>query len=158
MSREGMKAAQEHGEQLPSFPDQPSAELALFGRRDELIRQLTAAADRSTTFSADFSPESLKSLEKWYFELWETKSFSALGTERAEFERWMAMYFGEVMVRNAPDFEWVVEEYSFAQGKYSIGVRKPLLAIMLGRYTDLYARRSNKRKQSVWREYRQYAG
>ena len=152
-----MKAAVEHGERLPSFSDQRSAELALFSRRDELIRQLTAVAGGSTTFSADFSPESLKSLEKWYFELWDTQSFSAVGVERAEFEKCMAMYFGEVMVRNVPEFKWVVDEYAFQPGKYEMGVQKPLSTIMLGRFTDLYSRRNNKRRQSVWREYKQYA-
>ena len=70
MSRAGMEAARQHGALLPSFANQAEAEKALFAERDALIRDLTAAAARST-FEPDFEPESLKGLEAWYFRLWE---------------------------------------------------------------------------------------
>jgi hypothetical protein len=157
MTRQGMEAAAEHGQKLPTFPDLGSAESALCHQRDELIRRLTEAALESTTFSADFRPESLKELEKWYFELYVSHSFGAIDMSCDDFERSMAMYFGEVLVRNEADFDWVVSEYAFEAGKYEIGVAKPLLSIMLRQFTDLHARTNNKRQQSIWRDYRQYA-
>jgi hypothetical protein len=157
MSREGVKAAVEHGRRLPAFPDLHSAELALYQRRDELIRKLNEAAGGSTVFDPDLSPESLKSLEEWYFSLWDSESFDATGMDREEFECSMAMYFGELLVRNVPEFEWTVAEYAWQAGKYEIGVRKPLVSVMFRGFSDLHARPNNKRQQSIWREYQQYA-
>ena len=152
-----MKAALEHGRALPSFPDQRTAETTLYRLRDERLQKLTDAATHSTTFSADCSPESLKALEAWYFELWDSKSFDAIGIDRKEFECCMGAYLGEVFVRNAPGFNWCVEEFPFEPGKYQLGVRKPLVVIMTPGFADLYASLRNKRRQRVWREYQQYA-
>lgn len=153
MSRQGMKAALEHGRQLPEFLDVKTAKIELFRLRDQLIHKLTNAAQFSDTFSADFSPDSLKEIEKWYFELWESKSFGEIGIERELFERCISMYYGEVIVRNAPEFEWFVEEFVFMPGRYEIGVRKDMASLALRREIDLYARTDNKRQQSIWREF-----
>ena len=156
MSRQGMQAALEYGRNLPSFSDQKTAESELFRQRDKIIREIIDAAGYSDLFAADFRPESLKSLEKWYFILWESDSFDQIGMTREQFERCISMYFGEVIVRNSSEFEWFVDEYAFIPGRYVLGVRKEMVSLTLTRETDLYARRDNKRKQSIWREYRRW--
>jgi hypothetical protein len=156
MSRQGMKAALEYGQQLPAFPDRKSAEIKLFQLRDKLIRQITDAAAGTDLFLADYSPESLKALEKWYFELYDTKSFKKIGLDRKIFEQSMSMYYGEVIVRNNPDFRWYIEEYAFIPGRYEMGVRSKIISLSMGRAADLYARTGNQRKQSLWREYRRW--
>ena len=69
----------------------------------------------------------------------------------------MAMYVGETVVRNNQQFEWFVSEYVFEPGKYEIGVRKPSFAWMFRGFGNLYSRPNNKRRQSIWREFKQYA-
>lgn len=156
MSRKGMKAALEYGKRLPEFPDHQSAETDLFQLRDQLIKEISDASLQSDIFSPDFSPESLKSLEKWYFILWETDSFRKTGMDRKHFERCMAMYKGEVYVRYSSEFEWFVSEYAFLPGRYEIGVKKHLVSIMINRETDLYKRADNIRQQSLWIEFQKW--
>ena len=134
----------------------PDAERTLYDQRDQLLRWLTTLSPGSSTFLADFSPGSLKDLERWYLELLEGAGFGSLRTDPETFQRAIAMYMGEVLVRNAPPFEWFVTEYAFEAGRYEIGVRRPLYAVMLTRLSPA-PRSRNKRGQSLWREYRQHA-
>jgi hypothetical protein len=155
MSKYGLKIAKEFGKKLPEFPNYQEAERHLFAWRDEHLALLERIAEHSTSFIADYSAASLKKLEAWYFELWENNSFEKLQINRETFERCMSFYFGEVANRNG-SAKWIVEEYAFGRGKYEIGVRSGLTTIMLGRFTDLFETPSNKRRQSIYRQYQQY--
>ena len=126
----------------------------LLGERDELLRKLTELSRESEAFSPDSSTESLKNLEHWYFELLEGAGFHSIGTDEETFERATAMYFGEVLVRNVPAFKWFVTEFAFERGRYEIGVRRPLLDLMLYRLAPA-PRERNRREQSIWRRYQQ---
>jgi hypothetical protein len=64
----------------------------------------------------------------------------------------MAMYLGQVLVGNVPEFEWFVTEFAFERGRYEIGVRRPLFELMLSRQS-FPPRERNKREQSMWRMY-----
>jgi hypothetical protein len=152
MTRAGLLAAKLFGSRLPTYRDLAHAERALLSRRDELLRELVARSRLASSFRPDFTPESLKELERWYFELNDGPGVRSLGTSEETFERAMAMYLGEVLVRNVPEFEWLVTEFAFEQGRYEIGVRRPLFALMLSRQT-FPARERNKRAQSMWRTY-----
>lgn len=99
---DGLRAAKLFGSQLPAFRGNAEAERALYGERDELVRKLTELSRRSAVFRPDFSPESLKDLEHWYFELLEGGGFHSIDTDEETFERAIAMYLGQVLVRNAP--------------------------------------------------------
>jgi hypothetical protein len=156
MSRAGLIAARLFGRKLPTFRDLAEAEHALLARRDELLRTLVELSRQSSDFSADLSPESLRALERWYFELRDGPGFTSIGVDEETFERAMAMYLGEVLVRNAPPFEWFIDEFAFEPGRYEIGVRRPLVAVMLSRLAPDPPER-NKRQQSIWRMYRQYS-
>jgi hypothetical protein len=157
MTRAGMKAALEHGKRLQAFASVEAAERELFRRRDELLDLLAELARRDTVFMADYSPESLKSLERWYFLIWECGGFDTLSIGRELFEQCMAMYYGEVAVRNISSVEWIVADFPFTPGKYQIGISNGNGAVMRSRFTDLYRQPNNKGRQSIWREYRQFA-
>jgi hypothetical protein len=157
MSKQGTKAATEFGRDLPRYPNQQEAERDLFARRNRLLASLVDAASKTREFKPDFSPESLKDLESWYFDLVGKTAFSETGLERHSFEEAISMYLGEILVRNRPPFEWFVQEFAFTPGAYEIGVRRPLYSLMLSKHRDLTARPNNKRRQSLWNEYRQHA-
>jgi hypothetical protein len=130
MSLFGLKVAKQFGEKLPSFKNQAEAETILFKQRNENLRQLLEMAKTPDFFAPDFTPESLKPLEQWYFELYEFNGFSKFATTRERFESCMAAYFGEVVIRNCPDARWIVREFAFESGKYEIGVQKKPLDFM----------------------------
>jgi len=154
MSRQGRKAALEYAESLPSFRSISEAELSLFKLRDDL-RDKILNISSICGITLDFSPESLKSLEKWYFDLCRSDGFKKLGITQEVFERCMGFYEGFVYTENDPEFKWIVEKNLHIEGKYQIGVRKGLLTIILGRETC--SSRNNKRMQSIYRAYKKYS-
>ena len=157
MSRFGLKIAKLFGRDLPAFKSRSEAEEELYKFRDARLQKIEKVSQMSEEFLADHSAESLKTMEKLYFDLFESNDFSRIDSTRQEFEECMAMYYGEVFVRNVSDSDWIVEEYVFEKGKYEIGIRKDDLTIALRRFTDHYKKPDNKRKQSIWREYKRYS-
>ena len=156
MSKAGLRAATLFGSKLRVFRGLEDAERALYAERDDLIRKLLELSRHSASFRPDYSPESLKSLEHWYFELLGGGGFRSIGTDQETFEQAIAMYLGEVLVRHAPPFEWFVAEFAFESGHYEIGVRQPLYEVMLSRLVPA-PRERNRREQSIWRAYRKHA-
>jgi hypothetical protein len=157
MSDVGLRAARSFGSKLPAFRDLAEAERALYAERDELVRKLTELSRGSAAFRPDFSPESLKDLEHWYFGLVEGGALHSIQTDDETFERAMAMYLGEVLVRHAPPFGWFVTEFAFERGRYEIGVRRPLYQVMLSRLSPAPHER-NRRELSIWRTYLKHRG
>ncbi|MEM4204400.1 MAG: hypothetical protein QXS54_10070 [Candidatus Methanomethylicaceae archaeon] len=155
MSRQKHKIALQHGERLPSFSNLEDAERYWYAFRDKHLAHLLEIARQSPDFHPDYTPESLKQLEHWYFSLCETDSFHFTGTTRETFEVCMAMYFGETVVRNTRA-RWIVQEYFLASGKYELGLQKDSMTIALYRYTEPFLAISNKRKQSLFRAYKKY--
>ncbi|HOX60209.1 MAG TPA: hypothetical protein PLC99_25310 [Verrucomicrobiota bacterium] len=154
-----LRIAKLFGQRLPAFPTKAEAEAHLFSQRDERLRHIIELAPHSAgVFAADFTPNSLKGLESWYFILRESDSFGSLGITCEEFERCMAMYYCETAVRNNPDAQWVVQEYAFERGKYEMGVAKGGTYYMRMRFTDHYKQPNNKRRQKIFRDYQQYYG
>lgn len=156
MSRAGRRAANDHGKTLPRYGSQEEAERALYAQRDLLLGQLRTAAAASPSFHFDFTPESLKTLERWYFDVRERETFAKDSLSRETLERCMAMYLGEVIVKNHATFRWVVREFPFVPGTYEIGVERGTLAVMLTRLGDVHTRPNNKKRESIWREYRRW--
>ena len=156
MSLFGLKVAKQFGGKLPSFKSQNEAEAFLFQQRDERLQLLLESAKNTNIFATDFSQESLKNLESWYFALWESSGFDKLRITREEFESCMASYFGEVVVRNHSDAKWVVQEFAFQNGRYEIGVQRRLGTVMLSRFTDHYKQPNNKRRQNLFKMYQKY--
>lgn len=156
MSRAGRRAADELGRSLPRYGSQAEAEQALFAQRDVLLERLRVAAAASQAFRCDFTPESLKTLERWYFDARERNMLAEYGLSPETCERCMAMYLGEVIVRNHAAFHWVVREFPFARGRYEIGVDRGTLAVMLTRWGSLPMRPNNRKRESIWREYHRW--
>jgi hypothetical protein len=158
MSRYGIKLATEYGNKLLSFSNQEEAEKTLLGLKDECLARISSLAGNSTMFTPDFTPDSLIQMEKWFFELYGTNSFDKIGTSQPEFETSMAMYFGEVTVKNNKA-KWVVEKYFLGKDKYTIGIRRSeLFSQTLASFSGLPLRRNTKRRESIFREYQQYYG
>ena len=66
MSRQGMIIAGQYASELPVFPDIQEAERVLYDLRDVGIRALQHNDDLGGML--DYSAESLKTLEQWFFE------------------------------------------------------------------------------------------
>jgi hypothetical protein len=157
MSKKGLKVAIEYGEKLREFENILEAEKFFLKYKDELLIQLELVSQESDIFKVDNKVESLKNLEKWYFELYEKNEFVKLGLDRNEFEKVMAIYFGEVVVQNNKDAKWEIEEYPFVPGKYTFGVTKGFGSMSLGNgFIDHYKEPSNKRRNSLFRMYNHY--
>lgn len=156
MSRNGRKAALEHAAKLPSFTSQAEAEEFYFKLRDNLRQTLNTLASKNN-IPLDYSPESLKTLEKWFFDLYKSGGFEKLGISQKDFEGCMGIYLGYVYTENDPHFKWIVLESSFVKGKFEIGVTKNNFTLMMGPVTNLPILKDNKRRQSMYREYKKYS-
>lgn len=157
MTRPGLKAALKYGEKLPKFKSMAEAEKYFFARKDKLLDKFEKKCEQYSFFTPDYSVESLKTLEKTYFDLYEAGSFRETGLSRDEFERAMSVYFGEVVVRNNDGAKFEVREFPFAQGKYEFYISKGLLSVAIAdRFRDLYQQPGNVRKNHMFREYNRY--
>jgi len=156
MSWFGLQVAKKFGKRLPSFAGQEEAEEELCKQRDQRLEHLTQLAKLSGVFTPDYTPNSLKNLEKWYFNLWESDGFKLVGISREDFECCMASYFCAVAVRSCPDAKWEVRAYGFERGKYEIGVQRGSSHLMLSRFTDHCKQAGNKRQQKLYEMYQEW--
>src|SRR6187397_3196781 len=101
MSKYGAKVAIEHGKTLPSFDTGEEAEAYYLEQKEKHLYLLEKFAKRNNLFEMNFKPESLKILEEWYFYLYEHNKFSIF-FKRSTFEKCMAYYFMEVVVKTDP--------------------------------------------------------
>ena len=146
MSQQGLNVATSFGQGLPSFPSKAAAEVGLFRLRDAVLRDL------GQMVVLDYSPESLKVFEAWFFAQPEPRRLP----NGDPLELSVGFYIGEVVVRHA-NFHWVVQPFVFASGKYEIGVNRGGATITVTKGWSLSLDR-NKRMQSLWREYQKFAG
>jgi hypothetical protein len=157
MGKSGINAALMYGDLLPSFRNQQRAEKYFYSYIEKHLKLLGKLSKKTKEFDMDYTPESLKRIELWYFQLYLGKKFAEISANRQKFERCINVYFGEVVVRNIQGASWVVEEYSFMPGKYEFGVNKDNLTISLIRwFSNLHKYPNNKRKQSIYRRYKKY--
>ena len=77
MTKYGLKIAIQNSLSLPSFTSQKEAEISLFNLRDEM-REMILSIEKQSNVGLDFSPQSLKVLEKWYFELLDSNHFDVV--------------------------------------------------------------------------------
>jgi len=61
-----------------------------------------------------------------------------------------------VVVKNHAEFKWAVSRVRVRAGHYEIGVIRGTVAVMLTRFSDVHARPNNKKRESIWREYRRW--
>src|SRR5262249_18707009 len=124
MSAAGRKAALAHGDKLPEFGGRGEAAAVLITEKDAGVASLLSDCESSPDVALDFSPDSLLRLEQWYFERTSQRRFFGLvrAVDPEGLARQCAYYFGEVVVRNLEGAKWVVEEFPFVPGKFTIGV------------------------------------
>ena len=158
VTKEGLNAARSFAKRLPAFRTLAEAERELFFRRDRLLDDLARAASTCPTIRLDRSPESLKDLERWYFELLRGQGFESIRLSRDIFEQSISMYLGTVFVANRSLFKWIVNEYAFGTGRYEIGVASPQLSLMLTVGRDLEAVPKNAKHNSLWELFSRFAG
>jgi hypothetical protein len=156
MSKAGMTIALTHGSNLPAFPDEETAMRELLRARDDDIDYLRDLAASSQRFEPTFSPDSLKDLELFYFDLVNEERFEADSEERRRLRSAVATYLGAVLVKHA-GYHWVVQEFAFARGRYEIGVRRHLTSVMLSSGWDPASEPSNQKRQSLWRKYKKWS-
>src|SRR5262245_9967855 len=143
-----MEASKEHGRHLPSFRNVDEATAALYGSRDATIASFLLACGQELRL--DYSPESLKRIEIWYFQQGCPDRHQGFSVARA-----ITLYLGEVLCRKA-GFEWIVSSYAFDPTKYEIGVTRGCETKMLsGSWRPPH--QGNKRQQSLWREWKRSA-
>lgn len=105
----------------------------------------------------NYTEESLKEIEKWYFDLYEKQAFNKIGSSLEEFESILSIYWGEVIVENKDDTKWVIEKYPFSPKKYELFVSKELCRVqVVNKFCDLYNKPNNKRRNLLFREYHKF--
>ena len=157
MSKYSLNIAIKYGETLREFSNKSEAENYFISYKDNLLNRLKAISIQTSAFFLDYTIESLKKLEKWYFDLYEKQSFGQVGLTQEEFESMMSVYWGEVIIKNNEDAKWVVMEYPFSQKKYEFLVSTGLCNVsVVNKFHDLYRIQSNKRRTLLFREYNRY--
>lgn len=160
MSKYGLKIAKKYGEKLKTFHEVSEAEKYFFSQKEYLLNKLETVCERGSDFFPDYSVDSLKRLERWYFDLYEKKGFHKLGVAKNEFESMMSVYFGEVVVKNVEDAKWIVEEYAFTKNKYYLLVNRGGLSMAIMSIRSMFYNHdqapNNKRRNLIFREYNKY--
>ena len=157
MSKYSLNIAMEYGETLRAFSDKSEAEDYFISYKDALLNRLKEISIQTSAFFPDYTIESLKKIEKWYFDLYERQVFDQVGVTQEEFESMMSAYWGEVVIKNNEDAKWVVMEYPFSQKKYEFLVNKGLCSVsVVNKFHDLYSKQNNKRRTLLFREYNRY--
>jgi len=149
MSRQGMIIAGQYASELPAFANIKEAERVLYDLRDAGIRALQDYDALARTL--DYSVESLKTLEQWFFE----NGQPASANNDYSMSHAIGFYFGEVLCRHA-EFEWTVNEFAYSRGHYEIGVKRGPLSIMLTKGKDLKPA-GNKKMRSLFRDFTKYS-
>lgn len=155
MSKYGLKVGMEYGRKLKKFKNKSEAEKYFFSYKAMLLEKFETICTHKSCFLPDYTVDSLKRIEKWYFELFERNEFDQIGFTRHVFEDVMSVYFGEVVVKNHADAQWLVEEYAFAKKKYQLLLNRGGLN-MAHSCRDWYKEPNNKRKNLLYREYNKY--
>lgn len=113
----------EYGEQLPHFDNIYAAQTHFYEFRKDLLFLLEEICNEFNII-IDYTPKSLMSIEKLYFDLFKDNKFFDLQLTIEEFETCMSIYLCEVLVRENPDCsEWLVQEYLFIDNKFVMGIR-----------------------------------
>lgn len=157
MSKYSLNVARQYGEKLKNFSSLDEAEKYFLLWRNSLLNKLEGLCEDNCFFLPDYTVDSLKQLEKWYFDLFENNSFGTIGLDQEEFENLMSMYFGEVAVRNNENAKWIVREYDFVKDKYQLYVNKGVMSMAIdNKCKNWFKNPSNKRRTLLFRTYNKY--
>lgn len=147
----------ESAKQLPTFDSQEEANRFFINLKDEGLIEFTCFLKKHNFFEPNYAPESLKHLEKLYFQLYEENKFGDDLILIEDFELYMSLYFGEVLVRNTETYSWGGEKHFLTNNAYYLVVRKEWLSMAIARLKNYYNKKNNKTKQSLFREFKSYS-
>jgi hypothetical protein len=149
MSKQGMKAANLYGEELPEFSSLSLATESLLSYKEDTL--LAFIKESFPNSHIGYTSTSLNDLEAWYF----NASCPQTGPGGYFVPHAIGFYFGEVLCRSA-GFSWVITEFPFKPGRYGIGVKRGHQTIMLTKGI-LPKSVGNKFRNSLFRDFNSYA-
>lgn len=155
MSKYSLKITQSYAKTLPSFQSLKEARNYYDKYRNEMLLLMKKIPKR---FNLDFTPDSLKTLEQLYFALVTNNNFSKFLTTKENFEKFMGIYFGEVLVTTCHKTKWIVQEYAFQKNKYELGVKNARgnLIMLTNAFINHDKIPHNKRHHKLYREFQKY--
>lgn len=158
MGRQGLKIAVKVGMSRRKFLNRESAEKYFNALKKEVLGLVGELQLEYPNEKLDFSPESLKSIEKLYFDYFDKNKFSDESISKDEFEILLAIYIGEVYVTNGKA-NWIIEEDAFVRdNRFYLAIRSinGFLNIDCTKCGGHHKRPSNKRRQLLYREFKKH--
>ncbi len=160
MSRQGHKLALLVGQSRLIHKTRQDAERYYFLFREKALRDIEKLKLKYSDYNLDYSPDSLKNIEKLYFNLLDRKEYSKFpifGVTLKRMEELLAIYYGQVYVSNTHT-NWTVEKDSFVPDRYFLAVKfeNNFMTIECARRTNHFKMQDNKKQESLYREYKKH--
>jgi hypothetical protein len=159
MSKQGMKIALEVGKSRMKFDNFELAEKYFENVKKNFLEKINKLQDKYKNEKLDFSPESLKTIEKIYFDYYEKDRFNEKDISKNDFIELLGIYNGFVYVINEKA-KWKVEKEVFVNDdRYYLGIELNSWNCFIdcSGISHLEKLTNNKRRQSMYREYKKYA-
>ena len=159
MSRKGLKIALNVGQSRMKFDNLKIAETYFEKERLIYLQKIKLLQEKYKNEKLDFSPESLKSIEKIYFDFYENNKFNENNISKNDFIKLLGIYNGFVYVKNEKA-KWKIQKEVFASdNRYFLGIEinGGFCFIDCSGISHLEKLKNNKRRQSMYREYKKYS-
>lgn len=159
MSRQGLKIALKVGQSRIKFDNLKIAEKYFEKERLIYLQKIKVLQEKYKNEKLDFSPESLKSIEKIYFDFYENDKFDENNISKNDFIKLLGIYNGFVYVKNEKA-KWKVQKEVFVNdNRYFLGIELNggFCFIDCSGISHLEKLTNNKRRQSMYREYKKYS-
>ena len=103
----------------------------------------------------DYSLNSIKAIEKLYFDFYEKNEFAQINISRDEFGKMLGIYWGKCAINYNSEYTWKVKEDWFVKGKYQLYLEdKKGNLISYKIFCNLYEYPNNKTKTRMYREFK----
>ena len=158
MSRQGLKLAVKIGMSRRKFLNRESAENHFDNLKKDVYELIEWLRKEYPNECLDYSPESLKSIEKIYFDYSDKNKFREESITKDEFEILLAIYYGNVYVVNEKANWTIVEDVFIRDNRFYLAIKSinEFITIDCTKWGNHEKRPSNKRRQMIYREYKKY--
>ena len=154
-SKKSYELLLKQGQGLKDFSSKEKAEEYYFLLKEYLMKKLDLFSSNCNFFEMDYTLESIKNIEKWYFDLIDKNEFESIGTQREEFEEILGIYWGECAIRYDSLYHWSVFEHYLVSGRYSFYLEDRFgNKISYKYFNDLYKYPGNKTHKRMYREFK----
>lgn len=160
MSRQGLKLAVKIGLSRKEFLNREHADNYFENLKKEIFELVEQLQKEYPNEILDFSPESLKSIEKIYFDYFDNHKFGEESLTKDEFEVLLAIYNGNVYVTNKKA-NWIIQEDVFVKdNRFYLAIKSinDFITIDCTKWGDHEKRPGNKRREMIYREYKKNEG